>query len=128
LVFSEVDTGEIVGHISAHGPYITALAVAPDGLTMATGAQDKTVRVWNLANLLKNVPEQPKHRLQVNAIAATQRFAVTASCDEGLRVWDWQRGRCERVLVTSHESFQHLVTMPGTHRVVHGRFKILDLG
>ena len=42
-------TGALAKSMAGHGGPILSLAVAPDGLTAYSGGQDKTIRVWNLA-------------------------------------------------------------------------------
>ncbi|EEF30625.1 conserved hypothetical protein [Ricinus communis] len=48
-------SGKIVRHLSGHLDFSFASAWHPDGVTFATGNQDKTCRIWDLRNLSKSV-------------------------------------------------------------------------
>jgi WD40 repeat protein len=45
------DALEEVGAYSWHSDWVTCLAVSPDGMTAASGSEDRTVAVWDLADL-----------------------------------------------------------------------------
>uniref|UniRef100_M4D1T2 Uncharacterized protein n=1 Tax=Brassica campestris TaxID=3711 RepID=M4D1T2_BRACM len=49
------NNGETVGRLYGHLDYSFASAWHPDGMTFATGNQDKTCRVWDVRNLSKSV-------------------------------------------------------------------------
>ncbi|CAF2107235.1 unnamed protein product [Brassica napus] len=49
------NNGETVGRLYGHLDYSFASAWHPDGVTFATGNQDKTCRVWDVRNLSKSV-------------------------------------------------------------------------
>jgi WD40 repeat protein len=42
-------TGEAVCTLRGHELRVTCLADSPDGKRLATGSQDKTVKIWNVA-------------------------------------------------------------------------------
>jgi WD40 repeat protein len=50
-------TGAQKANIEAHRAHITCLAFSPDGKTIATGSLDRTVKLWDVAALLKPEPE-----------------------------------------------------------------------
>uniref|UniRef100_A0A1J3F2B0 Putative WD repeat-containing protein C2A9.03 n=1 Tax=Noccaea caerulescens TaxID=107243 RepID=A0A1J3F2B0_NOCCA len=49
------NNGETVGKLNGHLDYSFASAWHPNGVTFATGNQDKTCRVWDVRNLSKSV-------------------------------------------------------------------------
>jgi WD40 repeat protein len=51
--FWDVETGERLHAVGGHDGPVVALAFSPDGKMLASGSQDETVKLWNVAELLK---------------------------------------------------------------------------
>ncbi|CAL4885076.1 unnamed protein product [Urochloa decumbens] len=51
----DAKSGETLHSMKGHRDYSFASAWSPDGLTFATGNQDKTCRIWDVRNLSKSV-------------------------------------------------------------------------
>lgn len=70
-----------------HTAPIVALALSPDGATLASAAWDQTVRLWPLGGGAPRVLEG--HNQNVNGVAFTPdgKDVVTAAYDLTLRVW-----------------------------------------
>jgi len=73
--------------LQGHTAPIVALAVSPDGETLASAAWDNTVRLWPLAGGAPRVLEG--HTQNVNGVAFTGdgKSVVSASYDLTLRIW-----------------------------------------
>ena len=56
LMAWEIETGEKIAVVEAHGAKITSLAVSHNGRLAATGSQDLSVALWNFAFLSIGVP------------------------------------------------------------------------
>lgn len=39
-------TGALINHFTAHDDWVQALAFSPDGIFLATGGFDRTVKLW----------------------------------------------------------------------------------
>ena len=82
--------------VAPHG--VTALALSPDGKTLAAGSiNDRTIRLWDLVTL-KELPPLAKRRLGVRRMTFTpdNRFLLETAYDPqdlSLRVWDWSKGK-----------------------------------
>ncbi len=64
----EVLTGRKVRALAGHQGELTCLAFSPDGKTLLTGAQDRTVLRWNLADLAEKHDKTPLKPEQCQAL------------------------------------------------------------
>jgi len=69
------------------------VAVSPDGRTIVSGSDDRTVKVWEAESgrLLRSLEG---HKLSVNAVAVSPdgRTIVSGSDDRTIRAWDLASG------------------------------------
>jgi energy-coupling factor transporter ATP-binding protein EcfA2 len=79
--------------MSGHTNAVWGVAFAPDGRTLATGSDDRTVRLWDLSN--RDQPRQLGPPLTGHtsavwgvAFAPDGRTLATASADRTVRLWD----------------------------------------
>src|SRR6185312_10590921 len=73
--------------LEGHTAPIVALAVSPDGATLASASWDHTVRLWPLAGGAPRVLDE--HTQNVNGVAFTAdgRALVSVSYDLSVRIW-----------------------------------------
>ncbi|GAM29227.1 hypothetical protein SAMD00019534_124030, partial [Acytostelium subglobosum LB1] len=75
--------------------YIRSVCFSPDGKYLATGAEDRTVKVWDIAH--KKVHQKfSGHELDIYSLDYSQdgRFIVSGSGDKKAKIWDLKEGRC----------------------------------
>ena len=81
---------------TAHRAEVWAVAVSPDGRSVATGGDDDALRVWDPATGRERIPPI-RHPATVSALAYRPdgRVLATASLEDrdGLRLWDAGTGR-----------------------------------
>ena len=59
-----------VGQLKGHQAPVKALAFSPDGTTLASAGQDRTVRLWNV-NTRQETASLSGHQDEVNAVPLT---------------------------------------------------------
>jgi len=83
--------------VAAHDGWARAVAVSPDGLTVASCGNDHTVKLWKAADgsAIRTLEGHESHVYNVAFHPAGGRLV---SCDlKGVvKDWDWKTGKCER--------------------------------
>ncbi|GMN53689.1 hypothetical protein TIFTF001_022823 [Ficus carica] len=87
-------TGKTVKDICGHLDYSFASAWHPNGLTFATGNQDKTCRIWDLRNLSKSVDVLSGNLAAIRSIRFTSDgcYMAMAEAADFIHVYDVKSG------------------------------------
>ncbi|MCX5645228.1 MAG: NB-ARC domain-containing protein [Phycisphaerae bacterium] len=115
--------GPLLRTLRGHEEWVRAVAVTPDGRYAVSGADDDTLKVWDLA-LGKAVHTLHDHEGGVLAAAVTgdARYAVSGSRGRTLTVWDLASGKVVHTL-RGHEGEVWAAAVTGD-----GRFAVSASG
>jgi WD40 repeat protein len=108
--------------LTEHGQRVSCLALAPDGRTLATGAGDGAIIVWDLAGK-HQVLQRLDAQKEVAALAFSPdgRTLASAGADGRIRFWsDGGRGRQTHTIVASTVRLLSLAYAPDGKRLVAG--------
>ncbi len=92
IVWETATWQEVRRNPNAHpGAIIWGLALSPDGKTLATGASDSLIKLWNLADL-SEIHTFAEHTDPVEALAFSPdgQMLASASLDGSSKVWNLQ--------------------------------------
>lgn len=80
--------------LTAHEDWVHSVVVSTDGVWMASGADDKTVKIWDMATGECRMTLSG-HMENVASVAITPdgKQVLSASFDESVRVWDVASGK-----------------------------------
>lgn len=94
----QVTTGEILHVLKGHTSSVSSVAFSPDSNLLATGSDDKTIRLWNIANETSQAfVGHQKGILALHFIGNGEQL-VSAGVDRDIRVWDSHSGVTMRFL------------------------------
>lgn len=82
--------GGVIKEFGAHTSYVSALAISPDGKTLASGSKDYKLKFWDTANgkLLKTVTD---HKKAINTLAFSADGKLLAAGDSKKTIILWGR-------------------------------------
>jgi len=85
--------------LEGHTHWVTSVAVSPDGKWLASGAHDKTVKIWDIETGNCQATLEG-HDDYVNSVAFMPdgKRLLSSSDDSTIRIWEFPSGRLERVL------------------------------
>jgi WD40 repeat protein len=77
-----------------HTDEVTAIAYAPDGMSIASASEDRTVKIWDLARRKPRLTLRG-HEAEVTSVVYTPdgKSVITASLDRTVRIWDASDGK-----------------------------------
>src|SRR5206468_1663 len=86
-------------HLEGHEAAVRSVCFTTDGQRLATGAEDSTVRVWDLRTGLEMLCMHG-HESVVNSVCFSRdgRRLASGADDKTVRVWNAQTGACLEVI------------------------------
>jgi WD40 repeat protein len=113
------DQARMVIGTDAHAKGILDTVVTPDGRTIVSASNDRTLKVWDLATG-KCKATLRGHAGGVWGVAVTPdgRTIISASKDRTLKVWDLATGKCKATLQGHADAIRRVAVTPDGRTIV----------
>jgi WD40 repeat protein len=104
-----------------HKGFISAIAISPDGQTIASGGADQIIRLWDSASGAERRQLTGNRGWVIDlAFAPAGETLVSAGADGTIRQWNVADGKPLREIAAHESHVNALVLMPEANRVVSG--------
>ena len=119
VIILDATTGSQTAVLSGHTDYVMSVAFSSDGTLLASGSDDRTVRLWDVQT--GGVIKTFLHTNQVSSVSISVGCSMVASgTDSGVHLWDIHTGESKCVIlrenkvdcvIFSPKNPQHLVSI-----------------
>lgn len=102
----DIATGTCVQKILGHTHYVRTLAYSPDGLRLASGSWDHTIKVWDLAaksSAPTKAYSECEDRIDIITLSPNGRWIALCSRDKTVRIWDTVKRTFLRTMKMSNQ-------------------------
>jgi hypothetical protein len=114
--------------LTEHTDRITSVAISPDGQTLVSGSNDKTIKIWqlNTGKLLRSF-KGDSGAISSVAISTDGNFLIAGSHDtpkSNVKVWDLKAGNLIHTLLGHHKAVNCIAISPDAQILASASNKI----
>jgi guanine nucleotide-binding protein subunit beta-2-like 1 protein len=133
------ETLTLRGTLKGHGDWVTSLATTPeDPNLLLSSSRDKSVIVWQLTHssggpdssygFARRALRGHSHFVSDVVISSDGAFALSASWDSELRLWDIATGKTTRRFVGHEKDVLSVAFSADNRQIVSGMYTVQPLG
>jgi WD40 repeat protein/tRNA A-37 threonylcarbamoyl transferase component Bud32 len=107
--------------LTGHTDRVNSVAISPDGQTLVSGSNDKTIKIWNLkTGALKTTLAGHSNWVNSVAISPNGQILVSGSCDDTIKIWNLKTGALKTTLAGHSQSVNSVAISPDGETIVSG--------
>ncbi|MDM9583595.1 serine/threonine-protein kinase [Nostoc sp. GT001] len=133
-ILSQISLGKVslANTLQGHENSVLSVAISPDGKTIASSGDDRTIKLWDLATG-KLISSLNGHFQQVNVVVISPngKLLVSASDDNTIKIWNLATRKQIRTLIGHSDSIHALAISADSETLVSASddntIKIWDL-
>ena len=122
--------GKFQGALAGHSGHVNSIAFPPDGRTLASGSDDQTVKLWNVATgqtlgTLAAYAKDPGKPTPVSSVAFSpdgRSVAASSGNDVKIKLWDVLSGHLLQTFKSSYGGMHGSRVFTGRRTLATGGF------
>ncbi|MEG4326884.1 serine/threonine-protein kinase [Microcoleus sp. herbarium5] len=118
---SSLENVSLVKTLTGHSKWVQSVAISPDGQTLVSGSEDRTIKIWNLAtgNLIRTLSG---HSIWVRSVAISPdgQTLVSGGGDKTITIWNLATGNLIGTLSGHSDSVSSVAISPDGQTLVSG--------
>ena len=117
----KLENVSVVHTLTGHSDEVASVAITPDGLTLVSGSDDSTIKIWQLSTG-RELRTLTGHSDEVASVAITPdgQTLVSGSWDNTIKIWQLSTGQELRTLTGHSRWVQALAISPDGQTLVSG--------
>jgi len=118
---TESKTWQCIHTLTGHSGSIRAVAISPDGKTVASGSADKIISIWNLDSG-KLIQTLTGHANWVRSVAISPdgQTLVSCSADKTIKIWNLSSGKLIQTLTGHGNGVSSVAISPDGKTIISG--------